>query len=96
MMPTISNYMARHYSSDNYGAHSLQVDLGQLILWYSYHTVIAYRYKGVTVVRQNDWSTTTGRHLNAIDSGDKKARIEGGQFEAQLKSVLDELHLSYR
>ena len=39
---------------------------------------------GDLFVRVNDWSTTTGKHLNAIDGGNKKARIAGDKFEAML------------
>lgn len=85
--------MANHYASSNYGAHSKLVDLGGLMLWYSYETVIAFRYKGVTKVRKNDWSTTTGRHLNAIDNGNKKARIDGVTFQEELRKVTTELGL---
>lgn len=95
-LPTVNNYMGRRYSSDNYGAHSLEVDLGLLCLYYSYKTVVAFRYKGKLTVRVNDWSTTTGKHLNEIDGGDKKSRIEGEKFEKQLAQVLVELGLSER
>lgn len=35
-------------------------------------------------VRVNDWKQTTGKHLNAIDGGNKAARIPGEQFELEL------------
>lgn len=60
---SIRNY--GDYSSRNYGAHSLEVDIGDLRLWFSYHTVVAFHAPGQhRMVRQNDWGTTTGKHLN--------------------------------
>jgi len=77
------------YSSENYGAHALRVNIGTLTLWFSYKTIIAFRdgFSG-TVVRQNDWSTTTGKHLNWIDGGNKKERLSSEEFEAKLAEVL--------
>lgn len=79
-LPSIESY--GNYSSSNYGAHALRVDVGDLTVWFSYKTPVAFVKLGSKrVVRQNDWSTTTGKHLNAIDGGDKKARVSGEEFE---------------
>ena len=51
---------------------------------FSYKTIIAFACGGNVVVRQNDGSTTTGKHLNAIDGGSteaKKARLSASDFE---------------
>ena len=71
------------YSSGNYGVHALRVDIGgTLSLWYSYETCIAFRSPGHgKVVRRNDWGSTTGKHLNAIDGGDKKSRVPSERFQ---------------
>lgn len=84
----IRNY--GNYSSDNYGAHSLEVHIGDLTLYFSYDTVVAFQAPGIPgiVVSENCWSTTTGKHLNWIDDGNKKARVKRAEFEHQLKSVL--------
>lgn len=82
-MPKIGTY--GNYSSGNYGVHAMRVDLGNLSVWFSYQTPIAFQFDGQPrVVRQNDWATTTGKHLNAIDGGSrdaKKARVTGEEFE---------------
>lgn len=58
-------------------------------VWYSYKTPVAFQIGfGAVVVRENDWGPTTGKHLNAIDGGDKKSRIPGAQFEKMLDSAL--------
>ena len=86
-LPTITSYV--DYSSDNYGAHALRVDVGNLTLWYSYKTVIAFRAPGTgRVVSENAWSTTTGKHLNQIDGGDKKNRLPRAEFEDKLRQAI--------
>lgn len=62
-----------NYSSDNYGAHAMAVDVGNLTLYFSYKTVVAFSDGyNKTVVSENNWGPTTGKHLNAIDDGNKK------------------------
>lgn len=76
------------YSSPNYGAHSLRVCIGSLTLYFSYETVVAFNSpKSGFHIRENDWSSTTGKHLNAIDR-DKSIRIPGVEFEAKLNETL--------
>ncbi len=56
---------------------------------FSYKTIIAFACGGTVTVRQNDWSTTTGKHLNAIDGGSaeaKKARLTAAEFEAAMSN----------
>ncbi len=78
-LPKIATY--GDYSSTNYGAHALRVDLGVLTVWFSYQTPVAFQVSGrPQVVRKNDWSTTTGKHLNRIDCGDKKSRVSAERF----------------
>ena len=89
-LPKIENY--GRYSSDNYGRHCLKIEVGSLWVWFSYETPVAYNANSGLVVRENDWSTTTGKHLNWIDGGDKdakKARISGKQFEQQLAEIVN-------
>ena len=83
----ISSYIES--SSGNYGLNSLRVDIGELVLYFSYKTVIAYRYKGDFQIRENIWGQTTGRHLNAINS-DKSIRISGEKFNEKLTGILKE------
>jgi hypothetical protein len=79
-LPSISNY--GQYSSDNYGAHTLRVDIGPLTVWFSYKTPVAFHLDGFDrVVRENDWGPTTGKHINWIDGGNKKGRVSSEEFE---------------
>lgn len=82
-LPTWEVYT--NYSSGNYGAHALRfIDADGNSFWFSYQTLVAFCKPGAgKFVRQNDWSTTTGKHLNAIDGGNKKRRLSGEAFEAK-------------
>jgi hypothetical protein len=83
-IPTIRSY--GDYSSSNYGAHSLQVDIGRLTLYFSYKTVVAFHDCGEGLVCSvNNWTVTTGKHLNWIES-DKTRRVK--DFDARLSAVL--------
>lgn len=82
-LPNFSSY--GNYASRNYGAHCLRFSVPQGDVYFRYKTPVAFSTpKTGLVVRVNDWSVTTGKHLNAIDGGNKKMRISGEQFEAML------------
>lgn len=54
-----------------------KVNIGTVMVWFSYDTPIAFRVYGQPrVVRENIWGPTTGKHLNAIDGGTKTAKAE--------------------
>ena len=86
-LPTVSSY--GNYESDNYGAHSLQVDFENFRLYYSYKTIVAYYdHTDGLVCSVNVWGTTTGKHLNWIQP-DKKSRVKFEEFEEKLKNMLE-------
>lgn len=66
----------------------IDVIIGNLTLYFSYETVIAFDspYSGF-VISKNVWSTTTGRHLNEINSL-KHNRIPHAEFLIKLSNVL--------
>jgi hypothetical protein len=71
--------------------HFYLVEAGTLKLWFSYDTIVAFQSGGTRVVCENVWSTTTGKHLNWIDGGDKEAKAERENvtdFGAMLEAVL--------
>ena len=50
-----------------------------LTLWFSYETLIAFNASPCgLIVRENEWSTTTGKHLNYLC--DKKNRVSHARF----------------
>ena len=80
------------YSSDNYGAHSQAVSMGNKTLYFSYNTLVAfkgYNSKGkyFNCCRVNDWGKITGKHLNRIQP-DHTKRIERAEFEKMLNEFL--------
>jgi hypothetical protein len=54
---------------------------GDMTLWFSYQTLIAFRIGAVKVVSENCWGATTGKHLNRVDGGDKANRVKRTEFE---------------
>ena len=84
-MPTIKSY--GDYSSDNYGAHTLQVTIGTLTLFFSYKTVVAFENRGGLVCSENCWAQTTGKHLNWIEPN-KRARVKRPEFERLLAETM--------
>lgn len=87
MLPTISSY--GQYSNDNYGAHTLKVDLGEITLYYSYETIVAYEDdRDGLVCSTNIWGTTTGKHLNWIQSL-KSKRIDNVEFCEMLGRAIE-------
>jgi hypothetical protein len=59
------------------GVNNLRrVTLGSLSIWFSYETPIAVSREDETpLVAQNIWTTTTARHLNILDGGNKASRV---------------------
>ena len=60
-----------------------RVESGDNILYFSYETLVGFAVPGIpgTAVIQNYWSTTTGKHLNYIDNGNKEGRLTRAQFD---------------
>jgi hypothetical protein len=91
-MPTINSY--GQYSSDNYGSHTLRVEIGNVTLWFSYKTLVAFCTPDTgLVVSQNVWGRTTGKHLKWIDGGNKKSRLNRDEFEAKWKEVAERFNV---
>lgn len=71
-----------------------EANIGELDIYSSYDTVIAFRTpSGGLVIRQNDWSTTTGKHLNWINN-DKSIRISGADFEKKLNELTKAININ--
>jgi hypothetical protein len=86
MLPKIKSY--GEYQSSNYGVNSLCVDLGDLRLYYSYETIVAYEdTKDGIVCSVNVWTVTTGKHLNWI-CPNKKLRVKNDDFNKMLEQAL--------
>ncbi len=63
--------------------------MGDLDIYFSYRTAVAFRLPGVgLVVRQNDWGATTGKHLIWIDGGTSKT-TDGRRKRAERVSAIE-------
>ena len=77
------------YSSGNYGTNAMRVEVGPVTLYFSYQTLVAFNAPGFdSVVSENSWGSTTGKHLNWIDGGDKKNRLPSDAFDAEVSKLL--------
>lgn len=90
----VSIHTYGNYSGENYGAHCMRVGIGSLSFWFSYDTVVAFSAPGKgMVVSENCWRSTTGKHLNAIDGGNKEGRLPRVKFEESLAETPKEHNL---
>lgn len=63
-----------------------QISIGNLTVYKSYSTVIAFRLNGELTITQNNWGNTTGKHLSNICS-DKSIRIPYEEFKAKCEAL---------
>lgn len=86
----VSKWNYGKYRSSNYGSHTQAVSVGNLDLYFSYKTVVAFRCaKFGFVCSENVWSRTTGKHLNWIEPH-KPNRVSYDTFTKMLNEVLEE------
>lgn len=71
-----------------YNGRAIRVDLGNVTIWFSYTTPIAFQKgNGPIVARANDWGHTTGRHLDYVGV-DREDRVDGEEFVELLNKAL--------
>ena len=80
------------YSSGAPNSNCMRVQVGKLYLYFSYTTIVAFSMDSKTVGCENNWGSTTGKHLNWIEP-DKKKRIGEDTFETLLTKVLKKHNL---
>ena len=62
-----------------------EVTVGDLTVWFSYRTPIAFRTPDTgRIVCENVWSKTTGKHLSWLDGGDREAKARRYRRDAFL------------
>lgn len=82
MIPKISYY------TDHNSVNAILVEIGNLAIWFSYKTPVAFQIGGhPRVISVNYWGATTGAHLNAIDP-DKSKRVKEDEFKSRLGDVI--------
>lgn len=87
MLPKISSY-GNYSDNRNVVIPSLQIDLGEITLYYSYNTIVAYSdSQDGQIVCRNEWGVTTGKHLNWINPN-HKTRTPINEFQTMLIDAL--------
>jgi hypothetical protein len=71
------------YCHNTNAGNAKVVTIGPLSVYFSYQTIVAFRHptSHMLYVRENNWGPTTGKHINAIDGGNKGERIPSDKFE---------------
>lgn len=67
------------------------VTIGELMVTFSYETVIGVSDSQEHITHENIWGTTTGKHLNSLDGGSKEAkaaRLGSEDFEKRQAAIL--------
>jgi hypothetical protein len=69
--------------------NTLRVYLKECTIEYSYQEPIAFKFTRMPwVVHKNQWGTTTGRHINAIEA-DKRKHVSREAFKAIWKDATE-------
>jgi len=69
-----------------------RVCVGPLTFWFSYDTCVAFDDGHRRFVRENSWSTTTGKHLNWISN--KSQRMPAELFKEELEKCFKRIRVS--
>lgn len=84
----MNNFNIYPLGRGNNGKH---IEIGNIEIFVSYQTVIAYRTpEDGLVARENDWSSTTGQHMAAIPGNYKEDRISGALFDEKFNKMLED------
>jgi len=79
-LPKVDNYHA-HTQRDT--VRAVRVDVGDVTIWFSYRTCIAFQVPGRDAIcRENVWGPTTGGHMRSVSryGTDKKGRVDAATF----------------
>jgi hypothetical protein len=64
-----------------------EVTVGSVTLYFSYETCVGFYHGSTgTVLSENIWSRTTGKHLSSF--GDKSYRVPHAEFQSKLEEVM--------
>lgn len=79
--PTIFNY-------GNGQPNTMAVRVNEATFYFSYETLVAFYHPDTgNVTHENIWNNTTGKHLNLIDQGQKKLRVNSEKFNKLLTQI---------
>ena len=86
VLPKLNNF------SDWASHNAICVEIGDLTVWFSYRTPVAFQVSGQPrIVSTNYWSSATGVHLNAIDP-DKSKRVKEDEFNERLGTIVKQIN----
>ena len=85
------------FYNENTSKNAPYIRVNGVIFYFSYETVVAVSYGMGLKITKNQWSTTTGKHLNWIND-DHSMRLSSEGFEKEIKKAcawagIDELPL---
>jgi len=63
------------------------LEIGNVDLYFSYKTLIGVRGPGVSIRRDNEWGSTTGRHFNEMNLRDVPKGNEREVNDAAVKAI---------
>ena len=63
-----------------------RLDMGEITIYFSYQTPIAFIKDHGLTIRENNWGPTTGKHLNYVNSTSE--RVPTVQFDSLLQAAL--------
>jgi len=81
------------YAHPNYGAHAMSVVLTHVTVYFSYTTPVAFLIHGTgkTFVRENEWGSTTRRHMGqASRLGQDATHLPRKEFELGIAMAIGE------
>ena len=74
------------FYNENTAKNAPYVEINGVTFYFSYETVVAVRYGLGLKVIKNQWSTTTGKHLNWICS-DHSIRLDPADFDKEVEKA---------
>ncbi len=79
------------YNHENYGANAMMISFGELQIYFSYKTPIAfYSPMDGWFARKNDWGPTTRKHIRAATSDASGCvTLDGHTFEMALEEEIE-------
>lgn len=74
--------------NENSARNFNSVSIGSVTFYFSYQTCVAVRVGWSKLyVCKNVWGSTTGKHLNWVDGGNKENRIDYDKFKEILEVI---------
>ena len=84
-MISITSYYGSSASAEN---NAKKVTINGTCFYFSYEALVAVStINHGTKVLKNNWGPTTGKHLNAIDGGNKNFRVDQDEFDDFVESL---------